>query len=174
MSSWDLLRRFFENVGGWWVLISFNILNWMLRNHPFLKHTNIRFHRFICATFYLSISPKSANSTVHYFAQRWCIYKFLETFDCTNTGTQFTTRAQNNQLISVTALLTFSGMILPVLVMLYLLANLTEFSTAKDGFMWAEDGFYVYSQSGLGDLSKVCSSIRTGRKQGWGDEKEKD
>ena len=85
-------------------------------------------------------------------------FKFWETFDCTNTGTHFTLRAQNNQLISVTALLTFSGMI-PVLVMLYLLANLTEFSTAKDGFMWAEDGFYVYSQSGLGDPSKVCNSI---------------
>ena len=49
---------------------------------------------------------------------------------------------------------------IPALALIHLGANLIEFSTAKDGFMWAEDGFYVYSQSGLGDLSKVCTSIR--------------
>lgn len=53
---------------------------------------------------------------------------------------------------------------IPALTLIHL-ANLIEFSiTAKDGFMLGEDGFYVYSQSGLGDLSKVCSSIRRGRK----------
>ena len=51
-----------------------------------------------------------------------------------------------------------------MLVLLHL-ANLIEFSTAKDGLMWAEEGFYVYSQSGLGDPSKVCSSIRKRKDQ---------
>ena len=50
---------------------------------------------------------------------------------------------------------------IPTLALIHLGANLIEFSTAKDGFMWGEeDGFYVYSQSGLGDLSKVCTSIK--------------
>ena len=80
-------------------------------------------------------------------------------------------RAQYNQLISVTAtLILWVGMI-PALALIHLGANLIEFSTAKDGFMWGEkDGFYVYSQSGLGDLSKVCTSIR--KEQGREDEKE--
>ena len=80
-------------------------------------------------------------------------------------------RAQNNQLISVTAtLILWVGMI-PALALIHLGVNLIEFSTAKDGFMWGEDdGFYVYSQSGLGDLSKVCTSIR--KEQGREDEKE--
>ena len=51
-----------------------------------------------------------------------------------------------------------------MLVLLHL-ANLIEFSTAKDGLMRGEEGFYVYSQSGLGDPSKVCSSIRKGKDQ---------
>ena len=60
---------------------------------------------------------------------------------------------------------------IPALAWIHLLANLIKFSTAKDGFMWgAEDGFYVYSQSGLGDLSKVCTSIR--KEEGRKDEKE--
>ena len=51
---------------------------------------------------------------------------------------------------------------IPALTLIHF-ANLIEFSiTAKEGFMRKEDGFYVYSQSGLGDLSKVCSSIRKG------------
>ena len=51
---------------------------------------------------------------------------------------------------------------IPALTLIYL-ANLIEFSiTAKDSFIRGKNGFYVYSQSGLEDLSKVCSSIRKG------------
>ena len=53
---------------------------------------------------------------------------------------------------------------IPALTLIHL-ANLIEFSlTTKDGFLLGANGFYVYSQSGLGDLSKVRSSIRKGRK----------
>ena len=63
---------------------------------------------------------------------------------------------------------------IPALTLIHF-ANLIEFSiTAEDGFMSGEDGFYVYSQSGLGDLSKVRSSMRRGRKQRCEDEKDKD
>ena len=93
----------------------------------------------------------------------------METFDCTNTGTQFALRAQNDQLICVTATLTLGGGMIPALAMLHL-ANLIEFSTAKDGFMWAEEGFYVYSQSGLGDPSKVCRLWFNSEEEGSEDE----
>ena len=62
-------------------------------------------------------------------------------------------------------------MIPAALAMLHL-ANLIEFSTAKDGFMWAEEGFYVYSQSGLGDPSKVCRLQFNSEEEGSEDEQE--